>query len=328
MKNKFSIIILTLVLFISSCETEKLAPELSVSVNPSQIESIVSDTIVVKVNQPIEFQLSGNPDIITFFSGENAHAYINKDRLKAVGTPKLDFNYNSKSVTSAHKVDVLMSTDFSGHYDSISIRTAKWDTLTPPDMKAYLNTAVPKAISTIDLSKYAATPAFLAYRLVINSTARFSQPSFSGLLVRNYLSDGSFSAVVEGFNALGMSFVTLSENGAWKSNYGGVILGNSTWKLNANSIQISTQPIQGLTTDMFYANDGRLHEIWAISKVLYLDATMPDTGISAKNMFEPVSNYKYTYTKTGVYTVTFVGSTTDKSGVVGTTVKELIVKVI
>jgi hypothetical protein len=304
-----------------------LTPELSVSVNPTQIVTTINDTIVVNANQPIEFQLSGNPDIITFFSGENAHAYINKDRLKAVGTPKLDFNYNSKSVTSAHKVDVLMSTDFSGHYDSISIRSAKWDTLTPLDMKAYLNTAVPKAISTIDLSKYAAVPSFLAYRLVINSTARYSQPSFSGLLLRNYFGDGNFSAVVDGFNAVGMSFVTLSENGAWKSNYGGVILGNSTWKLNANSLQISTPPIQGLTTDKFYANDGRLHEIWAISKVLYLDSTMPDIGVSAKNLFEPVSNYKYTYIKTGVYTVTFVASNTDRTGVVGSIVKELIIKV-
>jgi hypothetical protein len=328
MKNIFSIVILSLSFCFTSCESEKLTPELSVSVNPTQIVTTIKDTIVVNVNQPIEFQLSGNPDIITFFSGESAHAYINKDRLKAVGTPKLDFNYNSKSVTSAHKVDVLMSTDFSGHYDSISIRSAKWDTLTPPDMKAYLNTAVPKAISTIDLSKYAAVPSYLAYRLVINSTARFSQPSFSGLLLRNYFGDGNSNAVVDGFNAIGMSFVTLSENGAWKLNYGGVILGNSTWKLNANTIQISTPPIQGLTTDKFYANDGRLHEMWAISKVLYLDATMPDTGVSAKNLFEPVSNYKYTYIKTGVYTVTFVASNSDRTGVIGTVVKELIIKVI
>lgn len=323
MKNIFLLPMLILGVCITSCESEKLNPELSVSVNPAHIDSLIQDTIVVNVNQPIEFQLAGNPDMITFFSGESSHIYANRTRIKAEGTPKLDFNYNSKNVKVDSKVDVLVSSDFSGHYDSISIRTASWDSITPLDMKSYINTDAPKAISTLDLSKYAGNPVFLAFRLIINSATRFSQPSFSGLLIRNYQNDGNVSSVVEGMNAAGMSFVTLSENGAWKSNYGGAISGTTAWKVNGNTLQIST-PVFVAPTN----TDGRMHEIWAISKVIYLDSAMPDTGISLKNLFEPVSNYKYTYTKKGVYVVSFVASNTDRTGVVGTTVKEMVLKVI
>ena len=322
MKNTFLISILLLILCITSCEKENVIPELNVTVNSAQIDGMMHDTIVVGVNKPIEFQLSGNPDIITFFSGEASHNYSNRNRIKAEGTPKLDFNYNAKYVKADSKVDVLVSTDFSGHYDSISIRTARWDSITPLDMKTYLNTDAPKAISTLDLARYSGNPVFLAFRLIITSATRFSQPSFSALLLRNYQSDGTASAVVDGFNAAGMSFVTLSENEAWKLNYGASTVGMTYWKVNSNTLQISTAVFNPPSN-----TDGKKHEIWAISKVLYLDSTMPDTGVSAKNLFEPVSNYKYTYTKAGVYTVTFVASHNDRTGVVGSIVKELIIKV-
>ena len=325
MKNILIAIIIFSAFIATSCQTEKLAPELSVSVNPAQIDSMMHDTIVVDLNQPIEFQLSGNPYIVTFFSGETSHIYANRNRIKAEEMPKLDFNYNAKYVKTDSKVDVLVSTDFSGHYDSISIRAASWDSITPLDMKTYLNTDAPKAISTLDLSNYSGNPVFLAFRLIISSATRVSQPSFSALLVRNYQSDGTASAVVDGVNAAGMSFVTLSENGAWKLNYGlsAGTVGTTYWKVNnSNTLQISTAVFNPPSN-----TDGKKHEIWAISKVIYLDSTMPDVGVSAKNLFEPVSNYKYTYTKTGVYTVTFVASNTDRTGVVGSTIKELTVKV-
>ena len=322
MKNILIAIIVFSALIASSCQTEKLAPEFSVSVNPVQIDSLMHDTIVVSVNQPIEFQINGNPDIITFFSGETSHIYANRNRIKAEGTPKLDFNYNAKNVKADSKVDVLVSTDFSGHYDSISIRTALWDSITPIDMKTYLNTDAPKAISTLDLSKYSGNPVFLAFRLIITSATRFSQPSFSALLVRNYQSDGTASAVVDGVGAAGVSFVTLSENGAWKLNYGASTVGTTFWKVNSNTLQISTAIFNPPSN-----TDGKKHELWAISKPIYLDSTLPDTGLSAKNLFEPVSNYKYTYAKAGVYTVTFVASHNDRTGIVGSTVKELIIKV-
>lgn len=317
MKHYLFLVILAISTFFTSCEKESIAPDFSLAVNPANIVSVNSDTVVIYKGSPVEFLLAGNPDNITFFSGENSHAYVNRFRLKAPGTPKLDFIYNSRQVTATQSLDVLASADFAGKYDSISIKAAKWDTLTPPDMKAYLNTNVAKVISTIDLSKYAANPVYIAYRLVINSSVRFSYPTFSSLLIRNFQADGSSSAVVNGFSTAGMSFVTLSENAAWKA----IGAGSSYWKLSGTTLTVNTSPFVPST-------DGKSHELWAVSKVIYLDAVMPDTGVSAKNIFEPVNNYSYTYATTGTYTVSFVATNTGADGILGSTVKEVIVKVI
>jgi len=328
MKNKIIIPLFFFAAVFTACEKMDVAPELSVSINPAQLDTIINDTLVVYKGEAVEFQLSGTPDLLTFYSGEGGKAYANRNRTIATGTPKLDFLYNSNRVSATSLVDVLASTDFKGVYDSISIRTATWDTLTHPDMKAYLNTGVAKAMPTIDLAKYGAgKPAFIAYRLVINSTARVVNPTFSNLLIRNYQDDGNVSTVVDGFTAAGMSYVTMSANSKWKLKGPG----NAAFKLSSNSISVNTTPfdVPNATVDsVFTTTDGRIHEMWAISKVLYLDKTSPDIGVNVKDIQQGIANYKYTYTKTGNYTATFVGANTGNTGVLQTTIKELIIKVI
>ena len=328
MKNKIIIPLFFFAAAFTACEKTEVAPELSVAINPAQVVSTINDTLVVYKGEAVEFQLSGTPDLLTFFSGEGGHVYANRERTIANGTPKLDFLYNSNRVSASNVVDVFASTDFKGVYDSLNIKAAKWDTLTHPDMKAYLNTAVAKAMPTIDLSKYGGGQAvFIAYRLVINSTIRYSNPTFSNLLIRNYQDDGNVSAVVDGFSSAGMSFVTMSENAKWKLKGSG----SSTFKLSSNSITVNTTPFDvanGTVDSVFTTTDGRLHEMWAISKVLYLDKTSPDVGVNVKDIQQGIENYKYTYTKVGNYTVTFVGANTGPTGVLNSTIKELIVKVI
>lgn len=315
--------LITILVALIACEREPEKLQFDVKLKADKIVSTSADTLVVYKNTALIFNMTGNPDIVTFFSGENTHAYEYRARIKAAGTPKLDFYYNSRQVTATQSVDVLASTDFSGITDSLSVKTAKWDTLTPLDMKAYINTNVAKPISTINLSKYASTPVYLAFRLIINSAVRFSYPTFSALTVKNYLGDGNASTIVDGFTAAGMSFVTLSENGAWKNNYGATTTGTTLWKLSSNTITVNTTPFAAPTN-----TDGKLHELWAVSKLIALDAVMPDAGISAKNVFDPAGDFNYTYTKTGIYKVTFVAARTTGNGVENEVVKEMVVKVV
>ena len=310
----------------ASCEVVEMAPDLTVSVVPAQVVNTINDTTVVYAGQEIEFNISGNPDMITFFSGEGAHIYANRDRTIAQGTPKMDFYLNTNRVTVDHKLDVLASLDFKGKYDSINIKTATWDTLTTPEMDAYRNTSSAKAMPTINLSKYGNGQAmFVAFRLVIPSSARFSNPSISAFQIRNYQNDGNISPVADKMSAAGMSFVTLSENATWKLK--GV--GNSYWKISSEALTVNTTPFLTVAEDsVFNAADGRFHEIWAISKVLYLDKASPDTGVTIKDIQAIVENYKYTYTKAGTYTVTFVAANTGPTGVLQSTIKEMIIKVI
>ncbi len=327
MKNKIIIPLFFFAAVFTACEKTDVAPELSVTINPDQVVNTINDTLVVYKGEALEFQLSGTPDLLTFFSGEGGKAYANRNRTIAAGTAKLDFLYNSNRVSASNVIDVLASTDFKGVYDSLNVKAAKWDTLTHPDMKAYLNTAVAKAMPTIDLSKYGSGQAvFIAYRLVINSAIRYSNPTFSSFLIRNYQNDGNVSTVVADCTAAGMSFVTMSENAKWKLNGPG----NAAFRLNSNTITVNTAtfPAASAVDSVFNATDGRLHEMWAISKVLYLDKTSPDVGVNVKDIQQGIENYKYTYTKVGNYTVTFVGSNTGLTGILNSTIKELIVKVI
>jgi len=326
MKNKLIISILFFAVVFTACEKDDLMPELSATINPAHVVNTIQDTLVVYKGQEIEFVLSGDSDLLTFFSGEGGHVYANRNRIVAPGTPKMDFFYTPNRVTIDHKVEVFASADFKGVYDSISIKNAKWDDLTPPDLKAYLNNSTSKAISTISLANYSGgKPVFIAFRLVINSAARFSNPTFSNLLIRNYQDDGSVSAVVDGFPAAGMAYVTLSENKKWKATGSG----NSSWKLSSSSVTVNTAAFDPPAVNPIYNSaDGRLHEMWAISKVLYLDKTMPDSGVTIKNIQIAISNYKYTYTKAGIYNVTFVAANTGSTGIKETNVKNLILKVI
>jgi len=328
MKSKIIISILIFAAVFTACEKSDVAPDLSATVNPAQVVSTLNDTLVVYAGSPIEFQLSGTPDLLTFFSGEAGRNYANRSRVTADGTPKLDFRFNSNGVT-ANQMDVLASTNFKGVYDSISIKAAKWDTITPPDMKAYVSTNVIKRMSTIDLSKYGGgQPVFIAYRLVIKSSATSANPTLDSMQVRNYQTDGIVTPIVPDFTTTGagMSFVTLSENSKWKLKGSGL----SLWKLNGTTITVNTTKFDDATvvSPGFGPTDGRTHELWAVSKVLYLNSILPDAGVTIKDITQALANYNYTYAKAGIYTVTFVGASLGNTGINQTTTKSIILKVI
>ena len=330
MKNRILISTLFFAALFFACEKNDVTPDLSVAINPAQVVSTNNDTLVIYAGQPVEFQLSGTPNLLTFYSGESGHNYTYRDRITAAGTPKLDISYSANRVNASHRVDILASADFKGAYDSTNIKTAKWDTLTPPELTAYVNNATAKAMPTIALTKYGGgKPVFLAFRLVINSAARYVNPTFSNILIRNYQDDGNVSTVLDNFTAAGMSFVTMSENAKWKSTgprvAAWILAGSGT----SSNITVSTTFFDLVTVDSVYnATDGRTHELWAVSKVLYLDSTLPDVGVTIKNIQQSLVNHNYSYNKTGTYTVTFVGANTGAGGVLGSTVKQLVVKVI
>jgi Domain of unknown function (DUF5017) len=94
MKNKIIITIFFFAAVFTACKKADVAPDLSATINPAQVVNTIKDTVVVYTGQVLEFQLAGTPDLLTFFSGEAGHAYANRSRVTAQGTPKLDFRYN------------------------------------------------------------------------------------------------------------------------------------------------------------------------------------------------------------------------------------------
>lgn len=82
MKNRIvKLSVLFLLLGITSCEMEMNSPEVTIVPVESEYVKKIDNTIYVLKNSPLYFSLSGNPDNITFWSGEWMHAYANRSRV-------------------------------------------------------------------------------------------------------------------------------------------------------------------------------------------------------------------------------------------------------
>lgn len=51
-----------------------------------------------------------------------------------------------------------------------------------------------------------------------------------------------------------------------------------------------------------------LKNSWLVSNLFVANACSPDKGLTVKNMSQSTDSYKYTYTKPGKYTATFIGT--------------------
>lgn len=324
MKMKF-ILGFVILLGFASCTDDDNELSLHVEVNPSNVIGRDGDVIVVKNGEEIEFQISGEADMINFYSGEGGHKYEFRNRTVAEGTPKLNFSLAANRLKAAQDIQILASTDFIGKYDSQSIEQATWNDLTPQEMKDYRENSAAKAMPTIDMSHYGGGKAvFLAYRLIVKSDTRFVAPIISNFLLVNNQADGGISTVIDGVSNAGFNFVTLSENELWKAKGSG----NSLWKLSGSTITVNTTPFDAANLGTDFSKDGLSHELWAITKTIYLDRASPDTGVTIKDIQKRVENYKYAYTTNGVYKVTFEALSTGKSGIEKMKTSEVLIKVV
>ena len=95
----------------------------------------VSAPSVVKVGQTVEFTLSGEQDVLSFWSGEagNDLAYRNTDRIGA-GDTWMSFSCTTSSGTSGYPnpsvVPISWSKDFTGEYTKAAMDAATWHDIT------------------------------------------------------------------------------------------------------------------------------------------------------------------------------------------------------
>lgn len=119
MKKLFLLSIIALGL--SSCN-KKEAVELKFNVAPEKTS--------YKVNDTVTFNVSGNPDQLTFYSGEVGHKYEYRDRLVAESKNiTLEFASNKRYgtlSTQPNSMKLLASQKFNGTYTEANINEADW----------------------------------------------------------------------------------------------------------------------------------------------------------------------------------------------------------
>lgn len=271
----------------------------------------IPSALTYKVSDSVKFSLTGNPDVISFYSGEVGNNYINKDRTSRTdGTLKLGFQIrvdNTAGFTelAANNLKVLVSTNFSSAYsvlpdataagsaDSTMVNTATWKDVTNRfsiptigTIATFYNTA--EAVLT-DLVPNLDMPFYIAFKFNSQATGSLGTNgiTINALNLYNSYPDGS----LVNFNLAPGSIV----NAVWRIIKAANI--NNSWTTSTTQLKF----ISNATTT--YSED------WAITSPLYPNLVLPDKAITIKNITNnPVTNFAYKFNKPGTYKMTFVAS--------------------
>jgi hypothetical protein len=282
-----------------SCQTEKVEfPGFEVK----------ADSLTYHVGDSVIFHLDGNPDIVSFYSGEsgNAYEYANQDRIiEAMASVSFQTQNRSQSYTGTdagskfcqdNQLKVKISTDFNGQYDSLSIKSATWSDLTPNFNLGTLacnSTSSYVAAGTVNLTQYLQDekPFYFAFQY-INLPNQDSGNC-------NIWRFSNFNLVAA--SDAGTATIATQSTALWTP----VFMGSNWDHTRGYS---STSTIVTMRADPAYRTITQ--ELWCISGAMKMDKEINvgnDKAIAIKSLSEvPLKSYSHVYTKAGTYTVTFV----------------------
>lgn len=312
------IITITVALMCVACTTE-LKEDVSFDTTITLNDSISFDGKIytVKRGAPVEFQFKGDPDFITFFSGENGSNYLYRNRTtidtSEIKSSILSFtvkNEYGSSATNAGVIKMYYADDFPGleknnfEEDSVLVESFSWKDLVNQDE---LPQAPGSKSFEVDLKPFMGKFLTLAirYKGVDNSGAQ-PRVRFMNMNIINTMKNGSLttlSASSLGFSALNMlnkwnlpdQVKTLPAN--FNKEYGTVTNNTSgVWNL-ASSTNFYVHS-SGAGTDLKYT--------WLISSPMVINACEPDNGTKVKDITQNTHSYSYVYNKVGTYNATFL----------------------
>ena len=285
-----------------SCQKETLT-EVSFDAIPSATS--------FKVGDSIKFTLTGNPDVLSFYSGEVGNNYINKDRTSRTdGTLKLGFQISADNTAgftalASNNLKVLVSTNYSYAFsaltdatavnsaDSSIVNTATWKDVTSRfniptsgTNATFYNTAV---ATLTDLVPNPDMPFYIAFKFDAPTVGSLGTNgiTINALNLYNSYPDGS----VVNFNLAPGSIV----NAVWRIIKAANV--SNSWNTTSTQLKFTSPATTAYSED------------WAITAPLYPNLVLPDKGVTIKNITNsPVYNFAYKFSKPGTYTVDFVAS--------------------
>lgn len=299
MKNKIlTILIGCFVLW--SCE-DALKQPVKFNVTASTDEGTISgDAFVVDSGKTITFNFTGDPDFITFYSGESGHEYVKRNLVETPAeeiTSTLKFNAKPQYGIIEGTLKVYLSTTFEGLRgydkltDSLAVIKNQWTDISASCNLPTLNNGTVDV--ALPLNDYMGKKLTVAFQYITNQNTS-TQPTWiiSGLQIENTLkSSGAVSAIKAsnmGFQALDMLALT-----APYKNTGG----SGIWNLSniATEIRIQSSP-----------SGSSINDDWVISNPLIINSRLTDKGVAIKKMSMDLDAYNYTFNKKGKYIVTFL----------------------
>lgn len=258
--------------------------------------NVVSLSTTYSVGDTVRFHIAGNPDQLTFYSGEVGQKYIYRDRLFAESSHiTLEFSSNKRYGTVAtqpNSMRLLASQEFGGDYSGQGLDEADWVNISEAfDFSAivgndnYTSSGEVNLLALEDLGLTIDKTKPIYFAFVYQGVAGTTQPRwwFNQFDIKTIVDDGQEVAVAG--------------------------MGNVGWR----SVKLGTSPVDWVieSTRIRYAGGNAEvadNDAWIITSALNLTAVQPDAGLALKNMSTRMDEYNHVYTTPGTYTVTFVAS--------------------
>ena len=265
---------------------------------------------VYKVGENIRFDFTGNPNYISFYSGEQGFNYDNIQRSVANDEGLkilLSFVAKVESRPANGSLKVLFSNTFSGingtnfEEDSLGITNGNWiDKTSECKLPTAMNGT---ATVNLDVTEFMGKNTCIAFKYEAESSSLSGQPKWtiSNLKIilkyPNGLEVSGIKAPIMGFTAFDMlnksntPYLSSNDPGRW----------------NTSSPQVSLV--------MNYTQAGAPKNIdYAISSPLILNSTIPDIGFAISDLRDKITSHEYQYQFPGEYNVAFVAKNANVYG--------------
>lgn len=283
MKRIYYLLTLT-VMGLSSCVKEEI--------DPPTFEVSTAATSY-KVGEAVKFDIKGNADIVTFWSGEDGFNYDNKERTVLTGG-KIEMSFTSRVEFGRQErnLQVYLSNDFSGGYNPTEIEKAKWIDITDRFTYATSTTVFPSGVKDISDLLQPSKPFYIGFKydgqpVVGNNTQRTW--TVNALSITNTFPGNK---VVQLLNQATAGYLFID-----------ILNPTNFWNFNGSALIF--RPSSATTESLD----------WAITAPVIADRTNPDVGLGIKSFADnTLTSYEYVYNSPGTYKVVFVVSNATVKG--------------
>jgi len=338
MSNKnISKVIFVFLLFVSC---SKSFDNSNVVFDALTINNAKQPTTTFKAGDTVNFIFTGNPDQITFFSGEKGRRYAFKDKVSDTSSDvKLYFSTILNTAGASGAVSLLISTDYKGYIqnnalDSIAVSQSNWQDISS---RAFFATnATSTASGAVNLADYAVAkkPIHIAFKYTAVATVTQSRWTISNIGLRHKTADSTFT-----IDSTALILPSLFPTWAISPGWGAINVKNPLVRYSPN-VSTSTTTFFGITGSTIAAN-ALSTENWLVSGPIDLSRVFPDAGrivkdittnastsnYSSSNANSPLfANYAYRFMRPGTYTISFLAVNSNRDSQ-NTFVKDIIVTV-
>ncbi|KAA2243307.1 DUF5017 domain-containing protein [Chitinophaga agrisoli] len=271
MRNSFYILIAVITL--AACAKEKVKdPELEIS----------TDALTYKAGDTVTFLLTGNPDNITFYSGEPGHKYEYRNRTTANNDLQIDFKTLVQFGMIRENLQLMVSNNFNGITDTTNVKAATWTDISDRAVFSTGQDNTPSGVLSLKEFTNQEHPSliYVAFRYTDYDKPQGQNRWVVRTFTANNVSEDSVVSPLATMATAGWKVVDFKNPGY-------------VWSITTAQLLMPSSKNTGDNED------------WVISKGFDVTSVSPDAGVALKNISTTLPSYKYVYTKPGTYKITF-----------------------